>query len=336
MKPNYITIFVTSNDLDKRVDVHISQKLKDLSRNRLKNLILDGSLKFNDKVIYQPSFKLKESGKLTLHIPKPKKYELAPQKLDLNIVYEDNNLIVLDKAAGIVVHPGAGNSDKTLVNALLSHCKNLSGIGGVLRPGVVHRIDKMTSGLLVFAKDDITHNSLSKQFKEKSVEREYNLLTWNHLSKPKGVIETRISRSKLNRKKMAVTSSNLGKIAITKFTLIDTFIINEKIKISHIKCKLLTGRTHQIRLHMSHIGNPIIGDKKYSRNNYYLNIPNGLKNILFEDFIKPQRHALHANYLGFYHPKKKTYLSFNSRMPKDFNKLFKNLSIFSVNSLKDE
>ncbi len=326
MKPNYISIFVTSNDLDKRVDVYISQKFKYLSRNRLKQLIIDGFLKFNEKVINQPSFKLKESGELSLLIPEPKKYELLPQKLNLNIIYEDNNLIVIDKNAGTVVHPGAGNKDNTLVNALLSHCKNLSGIGGVLRPGVVHRIDKMTSGLLVFAKDDITHNSLSKQFKDKSIDREYNLLTWNQLTNPKGVIETNIARSKLNRKKMTVTSSDAGKVAITKFSLLNSFIINEKIKISHVKCKLLTGRTHQIRVHMSHIGNPIIGDKKYSRNNYYLNLPNDLKNFLLKNFIEPQRHALHANFLGFYHPIKNEYLSFNSKLPRDFIRLLKNLS----------
>ncbi len=327
MKPNYISIFVTSNDLDKRVDVYISQKFKYLSRNRLKQLIIDGFLKFNEKVINQPSFKLKESGELSLLIPEPKKYKLLPQKLNLNIIYEDNNLIVIDKNAGTVVHPGAGNKDNTLVNALLSHCKNLSGIGGVLRPGVVHRIDKMTSGLLVFAKDDITHNSLSKQFKDKSINREYNLLTWNQLTNPEGVIETNIARSKLNRKKMTVTSSDAGKVAITKFSLLNSFIINEKIKISHVKCKLLTGRTHQIRVHMSHIGNPIIGDKKYSRNNYYLNLPDYLKNFLLKNFIEPQRHALHANFLGFYHPIKNEYLSFSSKLPEDFNILLNKITI---------
>ena len=327
MKPNYISIFVTSKDLDKRVDVYISQKFKYLSRNRLKQLIIDGFLKFNEKVINQPSFKLKESGELSLLIPEPKKYKLLPQKLNLNIIYEDNNLIVIDKNAGTVVHPGAGNKDNTLVNALLSHCKNLSGIGGVLRPGVVHRIDKMTSGLLVFAKDDITHNSLSKQFKDKSINREYNLLTWNQLTNPEGVIETNIARSKLNRKKMTVTSSDAGKVAITKFSLLNSFIINEKIKISHVKCKLLTGRTHQIRVHMSHIGNPIIGDKKYSRNNYYLNLPDYLKNFLLKNFIEPQRHALHANFLGFYHPIKNEYLSFSSKLPEDFNILLNKITI---------
>ncbi len=329
MKPNYITIFVTSNDLDKRVDIFISEKLTNLSRSRLKNLILDGNLEFNKKVVEQPSFKLKASGELVLFIPKPQKCELVPQKLNLNIVYEDKNLIVIDKEPSVVVHPGSGNAKNTLVNGLLSHCKNLSGIGGVLRPGVVHRIDKMTSGLLVFAKDDVTHNRLSEQFKEKSVKREYNLFTWKILSTNKGTIETNIARSKLNRQKMAVTNSKLGKIAITKFTLINSFRVNNEIELSYVKCRLLTGRTHQIRVHMSHIGNPLIGDRKYSRNNYYLKLPERLKKFVLENFIKLERHALHARFLGFYHPVMKKQLEFESKLPLDFLELFDNLSHYS-------
>ena len=267
MKQNYISISITSKDLDKRIDVIIAQKLKDLSRNRLQQLITNGNLKFNDTIITQPSIKLKKLGELILEIPKPKKYSLIPQNLELDIVYEDEHLIVLNKKAGTVVHPGSGNNENTLVNGLLSHCKNLSGIGGVLRPGVVHRIDKMTSGLLVFAKDDITHNSLSEQFKRKSIKREYDLFTWNFLKNERGTIETNIERSKLNRQKMAVALPNSGKIAITQFWLINSFDVSEKIKISYVKCKLFTGRTHQIRLHMSYIGNPLLGDRKYSRNN---------------------------------------------------------------------
>ena len=328
MNQNYISISITSNDLDKRVDIFITQKLKNLSRNRLQQLITDGNLMVNDKLITQPSVKLKKLGKLILKIPEPKKCILIPQKLQLDIVYEDDNLIVLDKKAGTVVHPGSGNKENTLVNGLLSHCKNLSGIGGVLRPGVVHRIDKMTSGLLVFAKDDFTHNSLSEQFKRKSIEREYDLFTWNILKKEHGIIETNIERSKQNRQKMAVAKSNSGKLAITKFWLINSFNISEKIKISHVKCKLYTGRTHQIRVHMSYIGNPLLGDKKYSRNNYHLQLTDNIRFFITENFIKPERQALHASKLGFYHPLKKKSLVFNSKFPVDLLKLSKYLSNF--------
>ena len=329
MKQNYISILITSKDLDKRVDVIIAQKLKDLSRNRLQQLITNGNLKFNDTIITQPSIKLKKLGELILEIPKPKKYSLIPQNLELDIVYEDEHLIVLNKKAGTVVHPGSGNNENTLVNGLLSHCKNLSGIGGVLRPGVVHRIDKMTSGLLVFAKDDITHNSLSEQFKRKSIKREYDLFTWNFLKNERGTIETNIERSKLNRQKMAVAQPNSGKIAITQFWLINSFDVSEKIKISYVKCKLFTGRTHQIRLHMSYIGNPLLGDRKYSRNNYHLQLTDNLGFFITENFIKTERHALHASKLGFYHPLQRKNLEFDSKFPEDLSKLANKLSNYS-------
>ena len=328
MNENYISILITSNDLDKRVDIFITQKLENLSRNRLQQLIADGNLMLNDKLITQPSVKLKKLGKLILKIPEPKQCSLIPQKLQLDIVYEDNNLIVLDKKAGTVVHPGSGNNENTLVNGLLSHCKKLSGIGGVLRPGVVHRIDKMTSGLLVFAKDDTTHHNLSDQFKKRSIKREYDLFTWNILKKEHGIIETNIERSKQNRQKMAVAKSNSGKRAITKFRLVNSFNISEKIKISHVKCKLYTGRTHQIRVHMSYIGNPLLGDKKYSSNNYHLQLTDNMRFFITENFIKPERQALHASKLGFYHPLKKKSLVFNSKFPADLQKLSNFLSYF--------
>ncbi len=321
---------ITSKDHGKRIDSLVCSKLKDYSRNRLQSLILNGKLIFNDKTINQPSYKLKDDGIIKLIVPEPIEPEIIPQKLDIKVVYEDKNLIVIDKEPGVVVHPGSGNHDNTLVNALLSHCKNnLSGIGGVLRPGVVHRIDKMTSGLIVFAKDDHTHSSLSEQFKEKKTEREYNLLVWNLLPKSEGSIDKNISRSKFNRKKMSVCNSNNGKKAITKYTLIKSFLINENIKISYLKCKLLTGRTHQIRVHMSHIGNPLIGDRTYSRNNYYLKLPENLKNLIFQNFIKSDRQALHARYLGFYHPFKKKKLVFESKLPKDFLTTLNNLDNLS-------
>ncbi len=324
---DYITISITSNDLGKRIDSLISGKLKNISRNRLKSLISEGHLCFNKKVLNQPSFKLKECGELLLKIPKPKEYKLVPQNLNLNIIYEDKNLIVVDKEPGLVVHPGSGNMENTLVNALLFHCKNnLSGIGGIMRPGVVHRIDKMTSGLIVFAKDDFTHNSLSQQFKKKVTKREYALLAWNSAKNDEGEIKTKLLRSKFNRKKMAVTNSDKGKTAITKYKLIKSFDINEQTKISYFLCTLLTGRTHQIRVHMSAFGNPLIGDKKYSRNNNFLGLPEHLKEIVFNKFVKIERHALHARKLGFFHPYTKKNLLFESKLPSDFSSLLNSLN----------
>ena len=300
----------------------ISNKLKEYSRNRIQSLINEGNLEFNQEKITQSAFKLKQCGILRLTIPKLKEIKVEPQNIQLNVVYEDNNLVVINKEAGVVVHPAVGNSNNTLVNALLYHCKNnLSGIGGVLRPGVVHRIDKMTSGLLVFAKDDYTHNSLSEQFKNKTSIREYNLLTWNHPPKHEGIIENRIGRSRINRQKMSVTSSSVGKKAVTSYKLIKNYKINKKCNISYIKCNLMTGRTHQIRVHMSYMGNPLIGDKKYSRNNHYIGLPEKLKNFIYNSFISIERQALHARKLGFFHPKKKKEMIFESKLPNDIHKL---------------
>jgi len=319
LKKNYISISITSNDLEKRIDLLLSIKFKQISRNRIRNLILNGNLIFNKKVIDQPSIKLKECGELILSIPEPDEYKVTPQKLNIDIIFEDENLIVVNKKPGMVVHPGAGNRENTLVNALLYHCKNnLSGIGGIIRPGVVHRIDKMTSGLLVLAKNDFTHQCLSQQFKNKTIKREYNLFSWNLLPKTDGFIETKISRSKFNRKKMAISNSEKGKKAITKYKLIRNFSFGKKLNISYLKCTLMTGRTHQIRVHMNHIGNPIIGDMKYGRNDYYKFLPENLKKIIFREFVNIERHALHARVLGFYHPVKKKNLLFESDLPDDF------------------
>ncbi len=318
---------ISSNDLGKRVDFILSNKLQCFSRNRLQTFIIDGHLTFNNRIIPNPSFKLKDCGEYKLNIPEPEEYKALPQKLELNIVYEDKNLIVINKEAGRVVHPGAGNIKNTLVNGLLFHCKNnLSGIGGVMRPGVVHRIDKMTSGLIVFAKDDITHNSLSSQFQQKTIFREYNLISWNLLSSNEGEIKTRLIRSRFNRKKMTVTNDNKGKLAITRFQLIKSFIINDEIKISYLKCKLMTGRTHQIRVHMAYNGNPIIGDAKYSRNKYVLKLPSDLQEFVKKNFIIPERQVLHARSLGFFHPQKKINMLFKSDLPSDINGLLNKLS----------
>ena len=305
MKENYIKILISSNDLGKRVDIILSSKINDFSRNRIQNLILAGNVKLDDRVIKHQSLIIKEQGILSINMPQPQKNDLKPKKIDLEIHYEDESLIVLNKQAGIVVHPGAGNYENTLVNALLYHCKgSLSGIGGVLRPGIVHRIDKMTSGLIVVAKDDFTHNELSKQFKKKSIHRTYNCLTWNTLNVQKGTIKKNIVRSKVNRKKMVVCDKSLGKEAITEYQIKKIYNFSESV-ISFIECKLSTGRTHQIRVHLNHLGTPIIGDFVYKRNVNTKCLPENVKENIEKNFIGPKRQALHAKSLGFFHPKKK-------------------------------
>ena len=251
-------------------------------------------------------------------------------------------MLVLNKRAGIIVHPGAGNYQDTLVNGLLYHCKeSLSGIGGVMRPGIVHRIDKMTSGLLVIAKNDKTHNELSEQFKNRKIIRKYICLTWNSTNLKKGLIKKNITRSKVNRKKMVVCDENLGRVAITEYQIIKTFDF-EKITISLYECKLHTGRTHQIRVHLNHIGVPIIGDFVYKRNINKDYLPIKIKQNIENNFIIPKRQALHAKSIGFFHPYKKKDMFFESEEPKEFkdlislikknnkiNKIFISYSFFS-------
>ena len=202
MNQDYITISVTSNDLGQRIDVYLSKKIEKISRNRIINLIKEERVFFNNDVVLTQSYILKKKGKIIINLPQPKESKIEPRKMNLDITYEDENLIVINKESGLVVHPGAGNLDNTLVNGLLYHCKNqLSGIGGILRPGIVHRIDKMTSGLLVIAKDDYCHNILSEQFKDRLIKRNYLCITLKSLPKSRGIIDKNIKRSRINRKK---------------------------------------------------------------------------------------------------------------------------------------
>ena len=319
MSKNYITISVTSNDLDKRIDKFLTEKVSSVSRNRLQSIISEKMVKINNQIIISPSSKIKSTGIITLEIPEPIEAIAKPKDIKINIIYEDKNLIVIDKKAGMVVHPGAGNSDNTLVNALLHHCKdNLSGIGGVLRPGIVHRIDKMTSGLIVVAKDDQTHISLSNQFKNKTVEKHYYLFCWGDLINTKGTIENYIIRSNRNRKKMTISKNNIGRFASTDYEVLEEFQINDDDNISFIKCNLNTGRTHQIRVHMSYIGCPLLGDILYGKQKEEKVDNQKLKCFIIKNFINTGRQALHAKKLGFYHPQKKKRLSFEIPFPKDF------------------
>ena len=281
MSKNYINIYVTSNDLDKRIDKFLADKISSISRNRLQSIISEKKVKINNQIIFSSSSRIKSIGIITLEIPEPSEAMAKPKEIEIKIIYEDRNLIIIDKKAGMVVHPGAGNVDNTLVNALLHHCGNtLSGIGGVLRPGIVHRIDKMTSGLLVVAKNDQTHLSLSNQFKNKTVQKEYYLFCWGGFIDQKGSIQNNIIRSNRNRKKMTISKNNTGRFSSTDYEILEEFNINDDNSIKFVKCKLKTGRTHQIRVHMSHIGCPLIGDMLYGKQKIEKVNNKNLKNLL--------------------------------------------------------
>ena len=317
-----INLITQSEDHNLRVDVFVNKKENTLSRTRIKNLILNGKLKLNGKVINSPSHKVLKGDKINLEIPEPKKASIKSFDFKLNIIYEDDDLLVINKPAGIIMHPGAGNYDKTIVNALMHYCRgNLSNIGDELRPGIVHRIDKDTSGLVVIAKNNETHENLSKQFNKHTINRVYQLMIWGKLRPQSGKIETLITRSSRNRQLMEVGITK-GKKAITNYKTLEIFENNKTPTLSLVECKLETGRTHQIRVHMSYKGNNILGDNKYKKK------IKKLKNIdinLEKSLYKLNRQFLHAKTLGFTHPKSGKELEFSSILPQDLENILKML-----------
>ncbi len=317
-----INLIATEEDKNLRVDVFINKKEKEISRTRIKNLILDKRLRLNNKIMIDPAKKINFGDNIHLIIPVPKKASLKPYKFKLDIVYEDDDLIVLNKPSGIVMHPGAGNFDNTIVNALMNYDKNsLSNIGDELRPGIVHRIDKNTSGLVVIAKNNQTHESLSIQFSKHSIIRIYQLLIWGKIRPSKGKIETLITRSSKNRQMMEVSSSK-GKKAITNYKTIEIFENKDTPTLSLLECKLETGRTHQIRVHMNYLGNSIVGDDKYKKK--FKKIKN-IDPLLENDLINLNRQFLHAKTIGFMHPKKNKEMIFNSILPQELEIILKKL-----------
>ena len=319
---NIINIIVKDAENGKRIDSFISKKEKMLSRTRIKNLILQKNLKLNNSIITSPSQKVLSGDKIDLIIPEPKKASLKPYKFKIDIKYEDEDLLVLNKPANIIIHPGAGNYDNTIVNALVDHCgKSLSNIGGELRPGIVHRIDKDTSGLVVVAKNNYAHENLSGQFSEHSIERIYELLIWGKLRPQAGKIETLITRSSKNRQLMEVGVTK-GKKAITNYKTLELFENNKMPTLSLVECKLETGRTHQIRVHMSYKGNCILGDKKYKKKfKKFKNIDQNLEKLI----LNLNRQFLHAKMLGFIHPKTGKKLRFSSVLPNELQMILKTL-----------
>ncbi len=317
-----INLIVEDADKNLRVDVFINKKENKISRTRIKNLILDKKLKLNNQINIDPSKKVSCGDTLELIIPEPKIASLTPFKYKLDIIYEDEDLIVINKPAGIVMHPGAGNFDKTIVNALINYDKNsLSNIGDELRPGLVHRIDKNTSGLIVVAKNNETHENLSIQFSKHSITRVYQLLIWGKVKPSKGKIETFITRSSKNRQMMEVSRTK-GKKAITNYKTIEIFENEYTPTMSLLECKLETGRTHQIRVHMNFMGNSIVGDDKYKKK--FKKIKN-INPTLEKKLINLKRQFLHAQTIGFIHPKKNKEMIFNSILPQELENILKML-----------
>ena len=293
-----------------RLDRALAAAVPTMSRERLKSLVKSGALQTKDRPVRDPALKVRGDEEFRLSVPEPTPAHNVPQDIPLRIVFEDEHLLVVDKPAGLVVHPAAGNPDGTLVNALLHHCGgSLSGIGGVARPGIVHRIDKDTSGLLLVAKTDVAHEGLAKQFAAHSIERRYLALVNGVPRTAEGIVDAPLARSSTNRKKISIVEGSRGKRAVTHWRRLQ--ILREA---ALVECRLETGRTHQVRVHMASLGYPLLGDPVYGRsgkNNREL-----LKSLNFH------RQALHAAELGFTHPVTKHRLSFASGMPADMQELF--------------
>ena len=317
-----INLIVDENNQNKRVDVFLSKYEKKISRTKIKNLIEKGYLKINNLKVLVPSKKINIKDKIKLEVPELKKLEIKPYKYKLDIIYQDNDVMVINKPAGLVVHPGAGNFDNTLVNALINYDKkNLSSINDELRPGIVHRLDKDTSGVIIVAKNNFAHTHLSKQFNEHSIDRKYIALVWGKLRPQKGEIKTFITRSSKNRQLMDVSQTK-GKLAITNYKTIEIYENSRVPTLSLVEYRLKTGRTHQIRVHMKFKGNPILGDKSYKKK------LKKLKDVdpeLNEIIKKIDRQCLHAKLLGFLHPVKNERLFFESKLPNDLHKIVKKL-----------
>ena len=291
-----------------RADVGLATLLE-LTRSNMQKLLEEGRAVRGSKVL-KANYKLKAGDEITVTLPEPQPLDVQPEDIPLDIIYEDEDVVVVNKARGMVVHPAAGNYSGTLVNALLYHCKNLSGINGVIRPGIVHRLDKDTSGIMICAKNDAAHLSLSKQIQEKSAQRTYLAIVRGNIKTDSGVIETLIARDKNDRKKMAVVKED-GRNAVTEYEVLERFG-----KYTIVRCKLRTGRTHQIRVHMEYLGYPLVGDPKYSP----MKTPFSIKG-----------QALHSQTLEFTHPRTGERLRFEAPLPEDMHKIVTRLRLGQFN-----
>lgn len=300
---NMFKFIVDSYSENLRLDVYLAENIKDKSRSYIQNIIKSGKVLINGNA-KKGSYKLKLSDEVEVEIPENEKLNVEPENIPIDIVYEDSDVIVVNKPQGMVVHPAPGNYSGTLVNALLYHCTDLSGINGVLRPGIVHRIDKDTSGILVVAKNDMAHKKLAEQLKEHSMNRIYNALVEGVLKEDTGTIDKPLGRHPNQRIKMAVVKD--GRRAVTHYKVLNRYKSN-----TLIECKLETGRTHQIRVHMAYIGHPIVGDPVYGYS---------------KQKFKLEGQMLHAKKLGFIHPSTNKYIEFDSELPGYFKKVIEIIS----------
>ena len=323
---NTIKFSVDDNDSGKRLDIFLAENINEFTRSFLKKLIQKKQVKLNNTILSSPSTKIKYKDQIVINIIEKNIQHIIPKKIGLDIIHEDKDILVINKPKGMVVHPGANNYENTLVNALLyKYKKNLSDINGTLRPGIVHRIDKETSGLLVIAKNNFAHANLGEQFSKHTIERKYLCLAWGVVRPLNGKISTLITRDKKNRQLMTVSDIN-GKKAITNYKTIKVFNIKDIPKISLIECKLETGRTHQIRVHLKYKGTSLLGDKQYGKKNVKFK---KINNEFFMKLNELSGQALHAKTLGFNHPVTKKWMSFNTDLPDGFKKilnLLKNLN----------
>ena len=301
-------LIITENEAGQRADVALAAMLE-LTRSNMQKLLDEGRAVKGAKVI-KSNYKLKLGDEIIVTLPEPQPLDVQPENIPLDIIYEDEDVVVVNKARGMVVHPAAGNYSGTLVNALLYHCKNLSGINGVIRPGIVHRLDKDTSGIMICAKNDAAHVSLSEQIQSKTAQRTYLAVVRGNIKTDSGVIETQIARDKDDRKKMAVVKEG-GRNAVTEYEVMERFG-----KYTIVKCKLKTGRTHQIRVHMEYLGYPLVGDPKYSPMKTPFSI-NG--------------QALHSLTLAFNHPRTGERMEFEAKLPEDLHKVVTRLRLGQFN-----
>ncbi len=308
----------TPEDSGERLDRFLAAALNDLSRARLQALIAEGAVTLSEKTIKDGNHRVKPDETYRVAIPPAAPARPQGQDIPLQVVYEDKDVIVIEKPAGLVVHPAAGNPDGTLVNALIAHCgDSLAGVGGEVRPGIVHRLDKDTSGLLIAAKNERAMGSLAKQFAKHTIERAYHAVVWGAPRAGEGMIEGDIGRNPFDRKRMAVMRSG-GKHARTRYRVIETFGAKERPFASLIECRLETGRTHQIRVHLTHLGHPLIGDPSYGKARQPPRAKNPAEDMAFAAAANFNRQALHAYILGFQHPTLHNTMRFESPWPADF------------------